>query len=180
VTAPVSGPSQATSLPELRPALSSDVEAIAVLWHSGWRDAHLGHVPSSLLEHRHLEGFRLRVPERIPTTIVATLGSQLVGFVTVHDDEIEQLYVAASARGSAVAAALLARGEQVIGTRFERAWLGVVAGNARARRFYAKQGWQQARAFDYGAQIAGGTIAVPCLRYEKHLTREAQLSRTDE
>jgi ribosomal protein S18 acetylase RimI-like enzyme len=160
---------------ELRPALRSDADGIAVLWHSGWRDAHLGHVPSTLLEHRHLESFRLRVPERIATTIVATLDSRIVGFVTIHDDEIEQLYVAQSARGSAVAAALIARGEQVIASSgFDHAWLGVVAGNGRARRFYEKQGWRETGGFDYGAQIEGGTLAVPCLRYEKHLTREAR------
>jgi putative acetyltransferase len=130
-------------------------------------------VPAALLAHRSLDDFRLRVPERIATTVVATIDSQIVGFVTVHDDEIEQLYVTASARGGTAAAALLARGEQVIASGFDLAWLGVVAGNARARRFYARQGWCEAGAFDYGAQIAGGTIPVPCLRYEKRLEREA-------
>ena len=155
----------------------SDAEAIAVLWHSGWGDAHLGHVPLALLDHRSLPDFHVRVPERIATTVVATLDSEVVGFVTVHDNEIEQLYVAASARGSSVAAALLARGEQMIAAKFERAWLGVVAGNARARRFYAKQGWREAGAFDYNAQVAAGTIAVPCLRYEKRLILKARSSR---
>jgi RimJ/RimL family protein N-acetyltransferase len=61
----------------------------------------------------------------------------------------------------------------MIASGFERAWLAVVAGNTRARRFYAKQGWREGAAFDYGAQIAGGTIQVPCLRYEKRLTRQA-------
>ena len=159
------------ALPELRLALPRDAEAIAVLWHDGWRDAHLGHVPATLHEHRHLEDFRGRVPERIATSIVATVHSQVVGFVTVHDDEIEQMYVAARARGTTVAAALLERGEQVIAMRFELAWLGVIAGNLRARRFYERQGWREAGAFDYQAQIAGGTLAVPCLRYEKRLTR---------
>ena len=144
-----------------------------MLWHSGWGDAHLGHVPAALHDHRNLADFHVRVPERIATTVVATLDSEVVGFVTVHDDEIEQLYVAANARGSNVAAALLARGEQMIAARFERAWLAVVAGNARARRFYVKQGWREAGAFDYKAQIAGGTIPVPCLRYEKYLAGKA-------
>jgi len=171
--------SHASPFAELRPAQAGDAEAIAALWHSGWRDAHLGHVPVALLDHRSLEDFRLRVPERLATTVVATLDSQIVGFVTVHDDEIEQLYVTPSARGGTVAAALLARGEQVIASGFHLAWLAVVAGNTRARGFYAKQGWREAGAFDYGAQIAGGTIAVPCLRYEKHLAREAQPPRKD-
>jgi GNAT superfamily N-acetyltransferase len=86
------------------------------------------------------------------------------------------MYVAERARGTTVAAALLARGEQIIAERFERAWLGVVAGNRRARRFYERQGWREAGAFDYPSQIAGGTLAVPCLRYEKRLTRDERRS----
>ena len=157
------------TLAELRPAAAEDVEAIAALWHRGWREAHLAHVPEALAAHRRLVDFRRRVPERIATSTVATLSSHVVGFVTVHDDEIEQLYVDASARGGTVASALLTHGERVIATRYPVAWLGVVPGNARARRFYERQGWRDTGLFDYGAQIAGGTIPVPCLRYEKVL-----------
>ena len=60
----------------------------------------------------------------------------------------------------------------MIGHRFDRAWLAVAAGNARARRFYERSGWRDAGAFDYAAEIAGGTIAVPCRRYERRLGRE--------
>ena len=93
--------------PTLRPATSADVEAIASVWHRGWQDGHLGHVPDALLPHREIVHFRERVPPRIPTTTVATLGSAVVGFVTVHEDEAEQVYVAATARGGGVANALL-------------------------------------------------------------------------
>jgi GNAT superfamily N-acetyltransferase len=156
----------------LRPAAIDDQEAIATLWERGWQEAHLQHVPATLVAHRRLVDFHARVPERIPTTTVATIHERVGGFVTVHDDEIEQLYVDARARGTDVAAALLTHGEQVIATRFAVAWLGVVPGNARARRFYERQGWRNAGAFDYGAQTGEGTIAVPCLRYEKRLTLE--------
>ena len=87
----------------LRPAVADDVDAIAEVWHQGWRDGHLGHVPDALLPHRGLVHFRERVPSRLPTTTVATIGSTVVGFVTVHEDEAEQVYVAASARGGGVA-----------------------------------------------------------------------------
>ena len=103
---------------------------------------------------------------------MATVGSDVVGFVMVTGDEIEQLYVAARARGSGVATELFRHAEKVIGHRFDRAWLAVAAGNARARRFYERSGWRDAGAFDYAAEIAGGTIAVPCRRYERHLGRE--------
>jgi ribosomal protein S18 acetylase RimI-like enzyme len=100
---------------------------------------------------------------------VATIGATVVGFVTVHDDEAEQVYVAASARGGGVANILLRHAEQVIAERYDTAWLAVVAGNARARRFYEKSGWRDAGGFDYGAEIRGGTIPVPSRRYEKRV-----------
>ena len=155
--------------PTLRPATSNDVEAIATLWHRGWQDGHLGHVPDALLPHRGLVHFRERVPPRILTTTVATIASTVVGFVTVHEDEAEQVYVAEEARGGGAANVLLRHAERVIAARFDTAWLAVVAGNARARRFYERNGWRDAGGFDYGAEIRGGEVLVPCRRYEKRV-----------
>ena len=157
------------SSPVLRAASAADAEAIATLWHDGWRDGHLGNVPEGLLEHRRLESFRERVPPRLATTTVAVLGARLVGFVTVKDDEVENIYVARDARGTGAATLLLNRGEAVIAARYERAWLAVATGNARARRFYAREGWIDSAGIDYPAETAGGTFVVPCRRYEKHL-----------
>lgn len=155
----------------LRAATSADVEAIASLWHSGWRDGHLGHVPDALHRHRQLADFRERVPARVAQTTVANHGSSVVGFVTVRGDEVEQIYVSQDARGGGTASALLRHAEQAISARHHVAWLAVVAGNTRARRFYEKHGWLDAGAIDYAAEIAGGTLTVPCRRYEKRLTR---------
>lgn len=153
----------------LRPATGADVEAIASVWHAGWPDGHLGHVPDELVNHRRTLGDFVRLAtSRITTTTVAANGG-VVGFVTVHDDEVEQVYVAKSARGSGIAAVLLSHAEVTIAQRFDMAWLAVVSGNARARRFYARQGWRDAGPFDYYAEIDGGTFAVPCHRYEKQL-----------
>jgi GNAT superfamily N-acetyltransferase len=153
-----------------RVANADDLLAIATVWYRGWLDGHMGHVPAAIQQHRRLADFRQRVPERLDATTVATVESHVVGFVTVHDDEIEQLYVAEAARGSGVAAALLRRGENVIAARFDLAWLAVVAGNVRARRFYARNGWCDSGAIAYNAQIAGGTFAVASRRYEKRMT----------
>ena len=156
----------------LRPAAPDDTETIATLWHSGWRDGHIGHVPDALLPHRHLEDFRRRVPPRIPESTVATIDGQVVGFVTVKEDELEQMYVAAAARGTGLADVLIRHAEEVIARRFDVAWLSVAVGNARARRFYERSGWRDAAAIDYHAEIEGGTIPVPCRRYEKRVTKE--------
>jgi GNAT superfamily N-acetyltransferase len=156
----------------LRAAKPDDVEAIATVWHTGWRDGHLGHVPEALVAHRELDEFRRRVPDRLATTTVAVDEGAVVGFVTLHDDEVEQVYVASVARGTGTAAALLAEAERQVARRFDRAWLAVVAGNARARRFYAREGWSDAGPIDYPAEIPGGTLVVPSQRYEKNLTTE--------
>ena len=158
----------------LRQAEAGDVEAIAEIWHRAWGDGHLGHVPDELLPHRTHRHFLERVPPRIPGTTVATLDGRVVGFVTIHDDELEQIFVAAEARGGGVASALLAAGEARIAREQPRAWLAVVAGNARARRFYERSGWRDAGALDYAAEIPGGTPPVPCRRYEKELARASR------
>ena len=61
--------------------------------------------------------------------------------------------------------------EDVVASRFSVAWLSVVEGNARARRFYERNGWRDVGAHDYRAEIRGGTIPVPCRRYEKPLLK---------
>lgn len=154
----------------MRGATPDDVDAITEVWHAGWRDGHLGHVPPALHEHRGLEQFRRRVAALLASTTVATTGRQLTGFIVVRDDEIEQLYVTHTARGSGVAAALLEHGESVIAQRCDQAWLAVVAGNARARRFYERNGWRDAESIDYPAETASGHVPVPSRRYEKRLT----------
>ena len=67
---------------------------------------------------------------------------ELLGFVMVVGDEVEQVFVGPAGRGAGVAAVLLAEAErQVAAGGHDEAWLAVVAGNARARRFYEKCGW---------------------------------------
>ncbi len=153
----------------LRSATDADVEAIASVWHAAWRDGHLGHVPEAVVADRTLPSFRLRVPSRIEATTVAADSDGVVGFVTVCDDELEQLFVADRARGTGVAAALLQHGERQIGVRFAVAWLAVVAGNSRARAFYAREGWHDNGPIDYEAETSTGRAVVPSHRYEKRV-----------
>jgi GNAT superfamily N-acetyltransferase len=172
-----------TSEVVLRAATDDDVDAIAAVWHRAWGDGHLGNVPDELPRHRGLEDLRRQVPVRLATTTVATVGEDVVGFVVTHDDAVEQLYVDAPARGSGVAGALLTHAEAQIAGRVDvagaedgggwrTAWLAVVPGNARARRFYERQGWSDAGPYDNPAFTAdGSTILVPTRRYEKRLAR---------
>ena len=155
---------------DLRPAMPDDAEAIAAVWYEGWVDGHLGHVPKALEPHRTLDHFRRRVPPRIARTTVAEVDGRVVGFVTILDDEVEQVFVGRGARGAGVADALMRHAEERIAARFDVAWLAVANGNARARRFYERIGWRDAAAIDYHAEIEGGSVPVPCRRYEKAFT----------
>jgi GNAT superfamily N-acetyltransferase len=102
---------------------------------------------------------------------VAESHGQVVGFVVVKGDEIEQLFVDRTARGTGVAATLLRQGEREIRRAGHRqAWLAVVAGNQRARSFYSRLGWRDAGPFTYMAETAAGPFAVPSHRYEIDLT----------
>ncbi len=157
-----------------RPAIAEDAEAIATIWAEGWADGHLGNVPDALVTVRTPESFRSRATDRVDDTVVAavtdqeTARAEVAGFVMVVDDEVEQVYVSTGHRGTGVATLLLAEAERLVsGAGHEQAWLAVVSGNARARRFYERCGWTDEGPFDYAAAAAEGTIQVPCRRYIK-------------
>jgi ribosomal protein S18 acetylase RimI-like enzyme len=155
----------------IRPAEPGDAEAVAEIWAAGWRDGHLGHVPDELVRVRTDASFRTRAADRVADTTVATVDGEVAGFVMVDGDEVEQVYVSSRHRGSGIADALLGEAERQVGERGHgEAWLAVVAGNERARRFYERLGWEDEGAFDYAASDEdGSTVSVPCRRYVKRL-----------
>jgi GNAT superfamily N-acetyltransferase len=155
---------------DLRPARAEDAAAIAEIWQLGWQDGHVGFVPQELVDVRTEASFRHRAAERIADTTVATVEGAVAGFVMVVGDEVEQVYVSATQRGTGVAAALIGEAErQVAANGHEKAWLAVVAGNTRARAFYERSGWVDEGPFDYAAATEDGTVTVPCQRYTKQL-----------
>ncbi len=117
----------------------------------------------------------MRASQRVSDTVVAIVDDAVAGFVMVVDDEVEQVYVSAHHRGTGVAAVLLAEAERrVVVNGHERAWLAVVAGNARARRFYERNGWTDEGVFDYPAASAAGPIPVPSHRYVKRVAEHPE------
>jgi GNAT superfamily N-acetyltransferase len=151
---------------DLRQARSGDVAAVAAIWREGWADGHVGHVPAELVTIRTPESFVTRAAARRADTTVAEVDGEIVGFVMVSGDEVEQVYVAAGHRGSGVAAVLLTEAaRQVAVNGHRRAWLAVATGNAPARRFYERQGWVDEGRFDYPAPSEAGPIPVDCHRY---------------
>ncbi len=152
----------------LRPARADDMAAVADLWHAAWHLAHAGHVPEGLTAARTLEAFHDRTPPRVADTTVAEVSGLLVGFVMVDADEVEQVFVDPGHHGSGVAAALLAEAERQVATAgYDEAWLAVVVGNARARRFYEKHGWRDGGDLPYEVTAGGATYVSPCRRYVK-------------
>jgi GNAT superfamily N-acetyltransferase len=153
---------------ELRPGRPEDAGSVAEIWRAGWRDGHLGFVPDELVAARDEASFRTRATERVADTTVAVVDGRVAGFVMVVDDEVEQVYVSAHQRGSGVADTLLREAERQVGAAgHSRAWLAVVAGNGRARRFYERNGWSDDGLFDHRAPGPDGPITVPAHRYVK-------------
>jgi len=155
----------------LRAANNEDIEAIALVWYEAWGDGHTGNVPAELHAYRKLEHFRERVPQRITNTTVALIEGRIVGFVTVHNDEVEQIFVLQQARGTGAATKLLAHAEYQIAQKYPIAWLAVVEGNDRAQTFYKREGWQDKGPIQYEAETADGPLTIPTHRYEKPLAR---------
>jgi GNAT superfamily N-acetyltransferase len=168
---------------ELRPARDDDAGVVAAIWATGWRDGHLGNVPEALVAAREQEPFPDRAARRVDRTVVAETVAdggpgEVAGFVMVAGDEIEQVYVAADHRGTGVAGLLLAEAERCVAAAGHgTAWLAVVDGNVRARRFYERRGWTDDGMFDYAAAVPGGTVPVPCHRYTRQLHRPDSLRR---
>jgi catechol 2,3-dioxygenase-like lactoylglutathione lyase family enzyme len=112
------------------------------------------------------------------TTHITGVGT--VGVPVTDQDRALEFYVGKlgfekrrdiPARGTGVADALLAEAErQVTRAGHSSVWLAVVAGNARARKFYERRGWSDGGPFTYAAAGEDGPIAVPARRYVKRLS----------
>lgn len=155
----------------IRPASDADMAAVADLWHEGWHDGHAGHVPDGLTAARTRAAFHERTPSRVADTSVAVAeDGALLGFVMVVGDEVEQVFVAPAGRGTGLASELLAEAEhRVAAGGHASAWLAVVVGNARARRFYERQGWSDTGDLPYEVTAGGDTFVSPCRRYVKQV-----------
>jgi len=158
----------------IRPAMAADAPVVAMIWHRGWRDGHEGHVSEELVSARSEASFQLRASQRVGDTTVASIDGAVAGFIMVVGDEVEQVYVERAQRGTGVAAALLVRAEEIVAANgHDCAWLAVVADNARARRFYERNGWIDRGLIDYPAATDSDPVVIPVHRYEKRVTRSA-------
>ena len=159
----------ASTTMSVRPAEAAEIDHLAQVWFDGWQDAHARILPAELSRLRTLESFRNRLQAALPDVRVAGPIPTPVGFCILKGDELYQLYVSAEARGSGVAAALLADAEaRLVERGVELAWLACAIGNERAARFYEKCGWRRAGTVAYQPDTAY-PVPLEVWRYEKPL-----------
>lgn len=154
----------------IRAATHEEVPTLARLWHDGWQDAHAAILPEALARLRTLESFAERLAAHLEDVRVAGPEGAPLGFCMLKDDELYQLFVAAQARGTGLAASLIADGEaRLAGRGHAVAWLACAIGNERAARFYRKCGWHFARTFVSRLETLAGPYNLEVWRYEKRL-----------
>ena len=154
----------------VRAAEDAEVDPLARLWYDGWQDAHAAIVPAELTRLRTLESFRQRIQDALPTVRVVGPHGAPVGFCIVKDAELYQLFVSAGSRGSGVATALIADAEaRLAASGVETAWLACAIGNARAARFYERQGWCRVGTMVNRLDTSSGEYLLDVWRYEKNL-----------
>lgn len=153
---------------QVRQADTREIDALARLWHDGWQDAHAAILPVELARHRTLASFARRLAGGLP--MVRTLGpmGQPLGFAMIQSDEMYQLYAAPAARGTGIAARLLADAEtRLADAGVTRAWLACAIGNERAARFYTRQGWTRVGNMINRLDTPDGVFELEVWRYEK-------------
>jgi GNAT superfamily N-acetyltransferase len=158
------------ALEGVRAAEAAEIDHLAKVWFDGWQDAHARILPAELTRIRTLQSFRDRLEMALADVRVAGPFPTPLGFCMLKGDELNQLYVSAEARGTGVAAALVADAEARLAAHgVELAWLACAVGNERAARFYEKCGWRRAGTVAYQPEAAHGAPPLEVWRYEKDL-----------
>ena len=155
---------------DVRDVEPAEIGQLAKLWYDGWQDALAPILPAELAQYRTLSSFENRLRAAFPH--VRVVGSLLepVGFCIVKGDELCQLYVSAQARGSGVAAALIADAEARLSEHSVTiAWLACAIGNERAAKFYEKCGWHRTGTMINHLETPNGILPLEAWRYEKQL-----------
>lgn len=130
---------------ELRPALPADALAVARVHVRAWQVGYRGLLPEPYLSSLRAEDRAARYTfgrADGPRTTVAVDAGAVVGFVTIHGAELCALHVDPEAWGGGVGRTLIAQARaDLAAAGVAEAHLWVLVGNARAERFYQRDGW---------------------------------------
>jgi GNAT superfamily N-acetyltransferase len=130
---------------EIRRASVSDAADIATVhvrtWQAAYRHVFGAERLAGLDVDRRVAGWT-RALEEGEAIFVADDDGRVVGFVSVDACELRAIYTLPGAWGSGAGAALMrAAVEQLREDGCTEAFLWVLEGNPRARRFYEREGW---------------------------------------
>jgi GNAT superfamily N-acetyltransferase len=140
----------------LRPAQPSDAIAVARVHVRAWQVGYRNLLPDGYLDglrpEERAQRYNFANPDPLqPATIVAVVAEEICGFATTapardrdaaDGGELWALYVDPERWGRGIGAALLAAARaRLLDLGFRHAVLWVMAGNARAERFYRSDGW---------------------------------------
>ncbi len=142
----------------IRSAIPEDAPGVAQVHVRSWQSAYENLLPRSYLDRLRPEDraqhydFGPTHPDQ-PSTMVAVEGDMVVGFVTVaraRDSDVPRcgevcaLYVDPEWWGRRIGSALSSHGCSWLREQgFSEAILWVLVGNARAERFYDRDGWHR-------------------------------------
>lgn len=148
-----------------------ETNAVATLWHIGWRVGHLEIVPKDLIGFRDEASFRDRILESMSDCFLLIDEGQILGFVRLKGNELDQFYVAPDKIGQGVAKKLMSAAENKLRERgVSKASLFATVGNDRAIRFYEKHGWTNAGQETVGVETAAGPFEMDEVKFEKNLS----------
>lgn len=156
-------------------AVLEDAAELADIHITAWQHAYRGILEGAFLDgldrERRASWWRRFIGDGARVHVVER--EKVVGFchAGASDEpewgEIFSIYVHPEYWGAGSGRELLAAGEATLRTDgYEKAWLWVLERNARARRFYERQGWQLG--MPIRVEDIGGT-QVTEVRYEKDL-----------
>lgn len=154
----------------LRAVDPAEFHAFAVMWHKAWHDGHAAIVPAGLVALRQLADFKARVARIAPLARCGGPAGAPLGFCAVRKNELYQLFVAEKARGTGLAARLLADGEARLREGgYAEVFLDCQPDNIRALRFYQRMGWSIDRPAMVTLETADGGFELETLILRKSL-----------
>ena len=153
-----------------RPVTQADLIPLARLWHQAWHETQAPFVPATLVALRTEPDFLKRLTAMGDR--VRTIGpiSAPLGFCAIDDDHMDQLFLAAHARGTGAGAILLADAEtRMRANGITHAQLDCLKENAAAIRFYQKAGWAAAGIRSVPLYTHAGPFSFDCMVLTKAL-----------